>query len=89
MIRLAVGRFIVRLWLTLLQVSELLQVELVHLALDHRSQCKKPGDVLEQDERGHDDGDGAFQRGDDRRFVEQQEQNERRLQQQGQQPEPG
>ena len=87
MISLAVGRFIIRHFLDRLEIWELLQVKLVHLIVDHCSQCKKPGNVLEQDECSHDDGDGTFQRSDYRCFIEQQEKNQWGLQQQGEQPE--
>ena len=80
-------RCVVHHFFDLLKIRKLLQMKLVHLAVDHCTYCKVPDDVLKQDEYGHDDGDSTLQWRDYRCLIKQQKQHKRRLQQQGQQPE--
>lgn len=62
-----------------LEISELLHVKLVHLAVDHRTYCEIADNILKQDESGHDNSDGTFQRSDYHRLVQQQEKHKRSL----------
>lgn len=84
---IAASQVIVRQFVHVLDIFKLLQVKLVHLALDHCSYCSITNNALEQDKCGHDDGDGTFQWRDYCRFVKQQEKHKWRLHQQGEQPE--
>lgn len=76
----AVGVWVVNL----LEISELLLVKLVDLVINHGTNRKVPGNVLEQNERRHDDRYCTFDWCDDCCLIEEQKENKRWLQQQRQ-----